>query len=300
MRNKISLTHQVKTILDSKLAIGDSKHKDKEAGRAKGDVRSVTKEKIYSWSTYRSYLKHAIYFVNDCKKRYGCKTVESCRCYVDSWLKSRFNLSPYTLALEKSALAKLYGCSTTDFVKTAPRLRSGITRSRGKKVRDKHFSEARNADFVAFCKSTGLRRRELELLTGDKLVYQNSTPYILVDRGSKGGRRRYSPIIGDIDKIVRMMKKAGKGKVFEKVPTGADIHSYRADYATAIYKKYARPIKDIPCDYINKQTGKHYQSEVYHCRGDRKGVKLDKRAMLMASRALGHNRISVVGEHYLR
>ena len=51
---------------------------------------------------------------------------------------------------------------------------------------------------------------------------------------------------------------------------------------------------------INKGTGRKYQSEVYICRGENKGKRLDKRAMLEASKALGHNRICVVGEHYIR
>ncbi len=38
------------------------------------------------------------------------------------------------------------------------------------------------------------------------------------------------------------MKKAGAHKVWEKVHSAADIHAYRAQYATAIYKKYERPL----------------------------------------------------------
>ena len=43
-----------------------------------------------------------------------------------------------------------------------------------------------------------------------------------------------------------------------------------------------------------------YETAVYWCRGDRKGEWLDKGAMLDASEALGHSRLSVVGEHYIR
>ena len=84
------------------------------------------------------------------------------------------------------------------------------------------------------------------------------------------------------------MKEAGTEKVWKKIPSNADIHSYRADYATRIYLKYARTIEEIP------------RRERYVCRRDKKGVIYDRKAMLEASKALGHNRISVVGEHYLR
>ena len=148
--------------------------------------------------------------------------------------------------------------------------------------------------------STGLRRSELKVLTGDKLIYKEGQYYIKVDRGSKGGRYREAPVIGDIGNVKRLMSMAGNEKVFSKIPSGADIHSYRADYATAIYNMNARPIEEIPYDALNWGLKCAYQSEVYHCRGDKKGVKLDKLAMKKASEALGHNRISVVAAHYIR
>lgn len=291
-KNKLSLVAQVQCALEAQLAIGQSKHVDKLNGSTQG--------KIYSWETFRSYMKHANYFTRYCKQTYGCKTLEACRPYVDEWLRSRSNLSAYTQKLEACALAKIYNCSTTDFVRTAARKREDITRSRGIKASDTHFSEANHRDFVEFCKSTGLRRSELAALTGDKLKWIGSQPYIVVDAGSKGGRYREAPVTGNVDLVVRYMQAAGSGKVFDKVPCGADVHSYRSDYATAIYKQHARDIKDIPYDAFNKGTGRLYQSQVYHCRGDLKGMCYDKMAMLKASQALGHNRISVVGEHYLK
>lgn len=51
---------------------------------------------------------------------------------------------------------------------------------------------------------------------------------------------------------------------------------------------------------MNKGSGRKYQSEVYICRKDEAGRKLDKAAMLVCSKALGHNRISVVADNYIR
>ena len=59
-------------------------------------------------------------------------------------------------------------------------------------------------------------------------------------------------------------------------------------------------IKVIPYDRVNRGTGKRYQSQVYTCRKDEAGKKLDKAAMLICSKALGHNRISVVADNYIR
>lgn len=293
-KNKLSLVGQIQKTYDGMLAIGESKHFDKRNGGIQ--------DKIYSWNTYRTYMKHANYFAAYCKEKYKCKTLEACRPYVDEYLKKLIDegKSAYTQKLEASALAKLYGCRTTDFIKTETRKRENITRSRGEKIRDAHFSEENHAMFVRFCRATGLRKAELEALTGDKLVFKDGDYFVRVDAGSKGGRSRLVPVLNSgAGDVVSLMDRAGSGKVFESIPNGADIHSYRSDYATAIYRQNARDIKDIPYDKVTK-AGKRYQGDVYTCRGDRKGVKLDRAAMLKASQALGHNRVSVVGEHYLQ
>ena len=291
-KNKLSLVGQIKARFDEQLAIGQSKHLDKLNGSTDG--------KIYSWGTYRTYLKQTNYFAKWCKVEHGCKTLEQCRPYVNEWLIKRQDLSAHTQKLDAAALAKLYGCSSTDFIKTKSRRRADITRSRQERVRDKHFSEVKNKNLVDFCRSTGLRRAELTALTGDKLIYKNNNPYIKVNSASKGGRYREVPVYGNTKLVVNLMQKAGTGKVFETVSGNADIHSYRSDYATALYKQYARPINEIPYDRLNVGTGRWYQSEVYVCRGDRAGAKYDKQAMLIVSNALGHNRLSVIAGHYLQ
>ena len=100
-------------------------------------------------------------------------------------------------------------------------------------MRDKHFSEIRNADIVAFCRGTGLRRSELELVTGDRLYQENGKTFLRIDRGTKGGRPRSVPVIGDVGRIRELCRSAGSGRVFPRVPGGMDVHSYRAEYATA-------------------------------------------------------------------
>ena len=317
-KNKKSLVRQVQEALEDKLAIGVSKHDDKaqylrddfgtlildEYGKAIVIKPPETSEKIYSYGTFRVYMRHCNYFTKWCGQVYHCKTLEQCRVYVDDWLlhQQEQGYSAYTVKLQASALAKLYGCSTKDFIKTNPRRRADIMRSRGKASRDSHFSEKNHADLVLFCKATGLRRRELSLLTGDKLVIDRTNRYIRIDRGGKGGRKRYAPIIGNTDevnRIIEMMQNAYFKKVFEKIPNGADIHGYRADYAVRLYKLVARNIEKIPFDRIHAKNNTRYQSDVYVCKKDRKGVLLDKYALRIVSKALGHNRINVVAEHYL-
>ena len=211
---------------------------------------------------------------------------------MDAYLQKHIDegYSPYTQKLIACALAKLYGCSTMDFIPTQVRHRSGIIRSRKCKDSGKSkakFSESRNQEFVDFCRATGLRRHEIKQLKPENLGYDQATgKYMLIDIKGKGGRLREAPILSE--KAVERMKNTPAGQlVWNKIPSRADIHSYRADYCRAIYEQHARPINEIP------------KIQRYHCRGDLKGIIYDKRAMAVASRALGHNRISVIAGHYL-
>lgn len=284
-KNKQSLLQQMTAVYQDKLRIGESKHAHKIAGDATNY--------IFSWSTYKAYTKHARYFLTWAKSKYKCKTLAQARQYADEWLQLRIDegKSAYTIKLELAALCKLYGDTAADYIKTPPRLRKNIVRSRRQAVRDAHFSEANHADFCEFARSTGLRRAELKALTGDKVLQENGEWYVIVNKMSKGGRPRKAPIVGNVAKIVSMMQAAGTGKVFEKIPNGADIHSYRADYATTVYLMHARKTEDIP------------KEERYYRRKEMRGrPPLDRRAMGYASVALGHSkgRVSVVGEHYIR
>ncbi len=303
---KASMVRQVQSRFQKMLTIGESKHTAKADG--------TLQDGIFSWSTYRTYQKHCCYFSRWAKSEHGCKTIESAREYAPEWIQTRIDqgLSPYTIKMEVAALAKLYHCSASDFeVRTPSRTRNDIIRSRGSKKSDGHFSEKKNQELVNFCRGTGLRRAELTCLTGDQLIDHGDGSYsIRVDKGAKGGRYREAPVIGPhAEEIAARMRAAGSGKVWGIVSGHADIHSYRSDYATAIYQAHARPLEVCQNErFWNKEhyngkgkaKGGYDKDSVYHFRGDRAGEWLDKAAMLEASKALGHNRISVVGAHYIR
>ena len=143
-------------------------------------------------------------------------------------------------------------------------------------------------------------QKRLEILQ-DAQMFSNVEWFTHI-RNGKGGRERISPIIGPhADQIIeRIQGTPAEEKVWQHVNVNADIHSYRSEYATAIYKTHARSIEEIPFDKVNRGTGRRYQSEVYVCRKDEAGKKLDKNAMLICSKALGHTRIEVVANKYIR
>lgn len=317
--------------LVSMQAFGESK---REAIR-----NGTERDKIFSFNTYQTYWKHTKYFIKYINEAHPeCTTLRSARKYIQEWLQLREqqNLSAWTLQTEAKALGKLYGIQPgdADYYTPPQRKRSEIKRSRLSVKRDNHFSLTNNDELIRFCRGTGLRRSELSNLKGGDLISRAMIDlrilhlkrletrseqqerdlqmfldtrlfkgeYFIFVRNGKGGRARVSPIIGkDADLIIRRMKNtAKKKKVWSFINSKADVHSYRADYATSIYKQYARPISEIPYDRINRGSGKWYQSDVYTCRNDEAGKKLDRRAMFLCSKALGHNRVSVVADNYLR
>ena len=179
-KNK-SLVRQVQETLQSKLKIGESKHLAKKEGRMS--------EGIYSWNTYKTYRDKSNAFVKWAKSYHDnivdaeggkLKTLADCRKYVDIYLQDRIDqgYSPSTQKTIASALAKLYCCSTMDFIPTQVRHRADIKRSRvDKETGEKRakFSEERNKEFVNFCRATGLRRDEIKYLKPENLCYDQET-----------------------------------------------------------------------------------------------------------------------------
>ena len=291
-KNKKSLILLVKEELDSKLAIGSSKQQAK--------INGTYKNYIYSWGTYRTYLQQCCQFVRWCKaaaKADGSKqprTLEDCREYIGRYMEHMGAYSAYTQKLILSALCKLYGEYPAEKRPFGlpegqqTRHRADIKRSRENVERDRHFSEDRNANIVIFCKCTGLRRAELAQIRGVDLDVDSNNLYVY--RGTKGGRPRIVPLIGSMEEmetVRHLAAAAGNNKIFGHISSAMDVHHYRSVYCQRLYDKYARPIDQIP------------QRDRYYCRQDKKGTIYDKKAMLQVSKALGHNRISVVAGHYL-
>ena len=332
-----SLKQQIKEVLDSKLAIGQSKYRAKLDG--------TYTEHIYAWETYRSYLKHCCHFVDWAKSQptdahlgHKPRTLQECRIFAVKWLQHNIDreLSSYTIKLQLAALSKLYSCTGKDFdIKTPSRLRSKIIRSRKEVARDKMFSTQANKDIITFARCTGLRRAELAQIRSSDLLMVGGKPHLLITRGTKGGRHRLSPIIGskeEVDLVISLCKNAN-GKIFKRVPSKMDVHSFRACYAKRVYNANKRDFSVYKNERVviykhNKIIGTYTTkngrksaaklrklceekgispdakglkdlTSAYYCRNDMKGVVCDKLALYKASMALGHNRISVVVEHYL-
>lgn len=311
-------------------AFGDSKRLDKL------ENPEDFARKIYSFSTYQTYFKHIKYFIKWIQKEHPeVKTLKKAEKFVPEWLQTRVDkgLSAWTVQTEEAALNKLYQIKLDDETRFQPprRLKENITRSRGTKVRDAHFSEKTNEELINFCKACGFRRNVLERLTGSDLfdrakaetafaeaqragdealatalsVGLKTFPkqdYFILHRRDKGGKTRLSPIVGpQKDAVVQRMKATPPHeKVWQYVSLNCDVHGYRSDYATSIYKQYARPIEQLAYHKKIRCSDGKYRSEIYICRGRERKKRLDRRAVGIISIALGHSREDTAITNYIR
>lgn len=306
--NKLSLHQQVYNQLQSLEGYGRSKHDDK--------ILRLTDKYIYSFSTMQTYMKHCNYFVKWCKENeeireqigHRPRTLEECEPYVEAFIRDREQkgFSAYTVKMELSALAKLYQKDYFATIRTISIHRADIKRSRGEAVRDHNFSEKNNRELINCCRCVGFRRMELEKCKPEDLWEVNGEYFVNIK--GKGGKVRAAHVLGTTEEVQRAVAYIKTLTGDNYVHSAADIHSYRGDYATKIYNMYKGNIDDLRGKQINytELTGKRntdgseiYKTALYYCKRDRKGVALDRRAMIIASQNLGHNRESVVGAHYI-
>mgnify|MGYP002558366382 CR=1 FL=1 len=329
-----TLHQQAYDKLTSMQAFGESKKEAVANGTDRDKIFSFNTYKTY-WKHVKGFIKYVEEAHPDCTTLKKARKFVKDWLEHEAGKK---DVSAWTIQTKAKSVGKLYGITPDDedYYTPPPRKREDIKRSRGDRVRDTHFSKTNNDELIKFCQGTGLRRSELEDLKGSDLItkqqieeeikrleskpqdkltaketkrlkalqdarFFNEQYYTHVRRG-KGGKERFSPIVGkNAEQIIeRIRSTPARENVWQHVNTNADIHGYRSDYAITIYRAYARPIKDIPYDKVNKGTKKRYQSQVYHCRKDEAGKKLDKAAMLVCSKSLGHNRIEVVANNYIR
>lgn len=248
---------------------------------------------IHSDSTFKTYHAQCMRFVDFCYEHGVKYDMDEAFKLIPEYGKrlEADGKSAWTIYTAMNAIAKAYGVSTESLgYKPPKRQRASVARSRYATEMDRHFSVENNKNLITFCQCFGLRRRELEALTGDMMKRNNRGRLFVRVINGKGGKKRWVPFCGTLKEeklVVDLMTQASATKVFPYVHSKADIHGYRSVYACKLYKMYARPTETLK------------SSEKYVCRKDKAGVVYDKKAMQIVSRALGHNRISVIANSYL-
>ena len=270
-----SLKYQITQALINQKRFGESKYKAKQE---QGVKFGQAVDGIFSYKTMETYLDECVKFGNWVKEKHGSRTLEQAKEHVGEYLErgKEKKLSAWTLKLQRSALRKMYqDPDLAKEVQLPDRRKENIVRSRGDAVRDKDFSEERNKDMVDFAKATGLRRSGMSKVRV-RDVFERDDGKLFVAIKEKGGRYRESPVLekytGRVQEIIH--GKDFDEKIFEKIHSSADIHSYRREYAQELYREI---------------TGESYDP----------AKDKDKEALRQVSEALGHSRLDVVTRNYL-
>jgi len=243
-------------------------------GEAKVKMGTEAPEGIHSRVTKDDYKAVALRFGEWCKERgvTGGSFTDRFPDLANRYLAERVareDLSAWTLHQDQCAVKKLaegLGIDRNSVgVELPERKLDNIKRSR-------NVSEEEKESFAyRLLASTGLRRDEAERARVRHVVTEdNGKIFIYVPRG-KGGRERLSPVVDEA-----LVKKAIEGKepgdkLYDTLPRQA--HAARRDYAKRVF------------EIASKGLGKDFDA---------------KAALSDVTQALGHNRLRVARDHYLR
>lgn len=320
-----TIQQQITRNLNSKRAMGESRHEAKQELKAKLGENykfGMTDEGIHSYKTFDIYSEHCQRFAEWCIKEKGINkytSLEKIKPLAKEYLKEREEkgLSLYTLKSERAALGKLYG-EQIDYSFQKARSYDDITRSRGEVKNDKNFSEEKNRDLVDICRATGGRREDIEKLTRNSFYTDEKGQMWVYFECSKGGRSRISPVLPEFkDRIKAILETKEQGKpLFDKVHGACDVHGYRREYARALYEavKADSNLKDRMFSFeyaYNEQkdrllTGYSERNEpgikgdMYISHSKKHQFKGNRDDIYVVSEALGHNRLEVSVNHYLK
>ena len=308
-----TLNNQVQHALTQKARIGQSRHKAKEELRQEYASQGVKMdfgtavEGIHSIKTFDVYKGHCERFTAWCIENKGVSKyakLESIKQYAVEYLKEREaqGLSLYTLKAERAALGKLYGEQIECKFEKA-RTYKDVTRSRGEAKRDAHFSEEKNASLVALCRGTGGRREDISKLTKECFFVKDGNMFVRFEQ-SKGGRDRIAPVLPKYQKQIKeLLDKTENNKLlFDVVHNGCDVHGYRREYAQELYKTVCKDEK-LKAEYSKQYAPRNepnIKGSVYRSHEKERPFVGERDNIYIVSQALGHNRLDVSVNHYLK
>ena len=157
-------------------------------------------------------------------------------------------------------------------------------RSRKDAKMDKKYNPEKYKDQITVAKATGIRRQSMLKISPENFIVDRNGVAISVKVKEKGGKTRIAKILDsykqDVTNIINqsIKEKGMSEKLFDKYTSKIDNHAFRGEYARNLYQEL------IDKQGFNKADVQGYDSNV----------------LKTVSRNLGHERISVVIQHYLR
>lgn len=278
--------------LDAIMADGEKRSVAKAEARSRGEsLFAFTDNRIHAFESRNNYQKIVMRFIDWCRNHYSLRTLaqidEQADELVSLFLAERIalNYSAWTLQTERSALRMFFqDRHLAEMVELPQRKRENIKRSRRPTKRDQNINLDNWQHVIGFCLASGLRREELrDLYARD--VYVRASDQRLVVRvvKGKGGKWREVPVFpGRAQLVLQQVEgKEPDTHVFNRITSLLDIHSYRRQFAQELYEYLSgRPLPPVD--------------------GRLKNADFDQDVALYVSRCLGHNRIDIIFQHYIR
>ena len=298
---------------------GESKHKAKKEYR--NEQESIGQQwnpakahGIFSHKTYQAYYQTAMEFAKWLRINHPeikqiadiGKTVS----YEYLQQRQRDGKSAFTISKDMSVFNKLFNHGLTKKEgQLAERSYKNVTRSRIRREHDRKYNPDNYREQILVAKATGCRRQSIH--GGNFQVkpcsfWQDNNGRIYVSLIEKGGRFRNAPILkkytnaindlirsipvrsaeknlGDEEQRFRALYQTpGEDFLFDRYTMKIDNHAFRAEYARARYEELIEQKVIEGYDISSEYRGK------------------DPDCMQQLSLDLGHNRLSVAFEHYLR
>lgn len=312
-----SFKYQIQQRLRELDRIGESKHQAKQAYRQACEERNLPwnpakAEGIHSVKTMEAYRQTAFEFTGWLKENHpetrDLMTVP--REHVVAYLQQRQTegKSPWTVSKDMSALNKVLSLNVTK-QEAGLRERSYMhaERSRLDRAHDHKYNPKNYERQITFAKAFGCRR---ESIVGGTYQVKDVSLFkhegkVYVSLIEKGGRYREAPCLSSMQPTIEKMfpniserpltpinelQSTGKanfevlyqssqGHLFDRYTTKIDNHAFRHEYARTILQEISQ--------VLESKDEKLYRG-------------YDRQVLKEVSEALGHSRLSVVVEHYLR
>ena len=297
--------------INSLLRIGESKHLAKQVYKEYCEANNLPYNPakspfIHSVSTadaYRQTIKEFCAWLKTEKpevwKTKDLEQIDKKICYEYLQTREKQNCSAWTISKDMAALNKILNLGLNKKEGgLQERSLKNITRSRENCDHDQKYNPANYKEQIEFAKAFGVRRESVKggqfQVKEDSLFKKDGKIYVSVIE--KGGRYREAPCLTKYqssieskyniqeresltkEQFIEVYYNSNSNYLFDNYTSKIDNHSFRAEYATNLYQELAEQKDNIENDY------RGYDSTI----------------LRKVSQALGHSRISVVVDHYLR
>lgn len=259
-----SINHQLWQVLESKKAIGESRHIAKQT--AKANNQKV--ETIHSYKTYNAYKESSKRFSKWLKQEFPeIKDIRNIDKDVGAMYvkyREQQGVSPYTYSQDMAMLNKILSLDLTKtYCNVGKRSLKGITQNR---THNGYKTPSGRLELII--KSTGLRRNELyNLKKSDLLIDTGKVTGVRVRTGSKGGRPREVDVIHQYQKALYELVESIESDskiVTEQIPKQLQTHRLRAQFAQEKYQELIALGRKDPKADLTQSMGHNRKSVLVH------------------------------------